>query len=291
VDPRLHLALLERSFGSDLVDEVRDLAADERSLRYVDLLAEEVPADTDEARWADGDDLRDAVPEGDDDTIRTLAGIDAHPQLRLVYFPDSAVDDLSPLTALGVLELLRLGVTTAADLTPLLSCDRLRRVNIDCAGLLGAPAYQVLETLAARGVQVDNLLPLAEAAAAPFADPTLKLAVLDELGRSVELPRMYSFDGYEFDDDNLARLMTVEIPQEQLDSIEKLSWLGGGHAIVHMVWPQWDGESDEFTIRSLTGIEALRNLTKLAVSPLEALPTEQISALRARGVTVTEWPG
>lgn len=46
--------------------------------------------------------------------------------------------------------------------------------------------------------------------------------------------------------------------------------------------------ADEFDIRSLQGIEALRNLKHLEITPLDRLPAEQIAALRAAGVTVTD---
>ncbi len=109
--------------------------------------------------------------------------------------------------------------------------------------------------LAARGVQVDNLLPDPNETSRPFADPILKLAVLDQLQGSVGLPAMQFFDEYEFDNGNLARLLAVEISQEQ----------------------------------SLAGIEALHNLTKLKVSPLPILPADQVAGPRARGVTVEEY--
>lgn len=219
VDPCLHLALLEGWSDSDLVDDVRELPAQERSLHYAELIAEDISADTDEARWTYHVDLFDALPEGADDTIRSLAGIEAYPQIRLLYLPESKVDDLSPLVELPNLKLLWLGFKNGTDLTPLLSCHQLRRVHTES----GWSDTSVLKTLAARGVQVDHLLEGASTAADPF-DPILKLAVLDELQQSIELPEMYFFDDDKFDDDNLARLMAIEIPQEQLDTIETLSW-------------------------------------------------------------------
>ena len=194
VNPCLHLALLEGSYDSDLVDQVRNLAPADLKVRYAELVAEEVPEGADEARWPDDADLRDALPEGADDTIRTLAGIENHSGLRLVHFPDSQVDDLSPLAALPELELLWLGVTPEADLTPLLSCGRLLRVHVDCDKALSDGADEVLKALRTRGVQVDNLLAYAWSAAAPFEDPILKLAVLDAL--PIELPAAHFFDEF-----------------------------------------------------------------------------------------------
>ncbi|MET7397521.1 leucine-rich repeat domain-containing protein [Dactylosporangium sp. NPDC005572] len=291
MDPCLRLALLEADYHNDVVGEARDRPIEELKARYAELLAVEVPADADRACWTDEADLWDALPDGADGRIRALAGIDRFPGLRNLYLRESEVDDLGPLAALPGLELLWLGVPPDADLTPLLACDGLKRVHIAAAGVLHPPGHEVLAALAARGVQVDNLLPDPVAAAAPFGDPILKLAVLDTLQRTVELPPTYFFDEFEFDEDNLARLMAVAVPQAELDTVETLSWLGGGHATAHMVWAQWDGESDEFSIRSLAGVEALRNLRKLALTPLALLPERQIAQLRARGITVSEWPG
>ena len=289
MDPCLRLALLETSYDCELAEEVRDLPYSERKSRYPELMEVEIPRDTDEARWTDEVELLEALPDGADETIRSLAGIEAYPQVQLLYLQESEVADLRPLTALPALELLWLGVTDAADLTPLLSCERLRRVHIEWPVFADEPGRAVLETLAARGVQVDFLLPDPEETVAPFSDPNLKLAVLDELQGTIVLPKMYFFDDYAFDEDNLARMMAVEISQEQLDGIVSVAWRGGGHTAAHLVWNQWDGESEDFDITSLAGIEALHNLKELLVSPLALLPAEQVAALRARGVTVGEY--
>ncbi|MEU2662148.1 hypothetical protein [Micromonospora sp. NPDC007220] len=289
MDPCLRLALLEADYLNDAVAEIRERPVEELKARYAEVLTLEVSADADGACWTDEADLWDALPDGADGTIRSLAGIEGFPGLRNLYLRESEVGDLGPFTALPELELLWLGVPPDADLAPLLACHRLKRVRIGCAGVLHPAGHEVLAALAGRGVQVDNFLPDPVEAAAPFGDPILKLAVLDRLRNSVELPPTYFFDEFAFDEGNLARLMTVAIPQAELDTVESLSWLGGGHATAHMVWQQWDGESDEFRIRSLAGVEALRNLRELKVTPLALLPEHQIAQLRARGITVSEW--
>ncbi|MER7416124.1 hypothetical protein ABT346_04945 [Micromonospora peucetia] len=288
MDPCLRLALLEADYLNDAVAEIRERPVEELKARYAEVLALEVLADADQASWTDEADLWDALPDGADGTIRSLTGIEGFPGLCTLNLRESEVSDLGPLTALPALELLWVGVPPDADLTPLLACDQLKRVHIGCAAVLHPAGHEVLAALAARGVQVDNFLPDPVKAAAPFSDPILKLAVLDRLKGSVELPPMYFFDEFEFDEGNLARLMTVVIPQAALDTVESLSWLGGGHLTAHMVWQQWDGESDEFRIRSLAGVEALRNLRELRITPLAVLPEHQIAQLRARGVTVSK---
>jgi hypothetical protein len=114
-----------------------------------------------------------------------------------------------------------LRVTATADLRPLVSCEGLKRVNIDGVdGSLSAAQRQVLTILADRGTQMDQLLPDPQTLTAPFADPMLKLAVLEALG--MELPEEHFFDEHTFDTYNLTRLLAVEVSQQQLDSIEEL---------------------------------------------------------------------
>ncbi|MET7424699.1 hypothetical protein [Dactylosporangium sp. NPDC005555] len=287
MDDCLRLALLECDFSSPVLAFAR-LRPAERQARYGELRDVTVAADVDGARWTGGAVLRGAVPDGTDATIRSLDGIAAFPELRVLDLPEAAVEDLVPLTGLPALALLSLGVTASADLGPLLSCAGLTRVDISCGdGVPVAAQRDVLVALADRGVHVDQLLPAADGA--PFADPVLKLAVLDLLG--VPLPTAEPFDEYHLDDGNLARVLGVALTQEQLDSVEHLHWAGGGYTVQHVVWPQWDGETGEFDIRSLRGIEALRNLRRLEIAPLDLIPADEIAALHARGVEVSDLYG
>lgn len=288
MDSCLHLALLETAYEVPVVGEVGRLRGSQRRDRYDELLRAQIPAGTYEGRWTDTTLLLDAVPEGVDTTIRSLDGIAEHPDISLLHLVEAAVDDLGPLTGLPSLRLLSLGVTPAADLRPLLACQALTRVDVDCRDdLLSPPQREVLVALAARGVHVDQLLPARSSLTAPFADPMLKLAVIDLLG--LPLPTAECFDEYALDEGNFARVLAIELTQEQLDGIERLHWSGGGYEIQHAVYPQWDGESDDFDVRSLQGIEALRNLKHLEITPLDRLPADQVAALRAASVTVTEW--
>jgi hypothetical protein len=285
MDPHLHLALLEGSFESQLRSDLIRVPAWERRGRYDDLMAEPVSAKTEKAVWTDDATLWPAAPDGADRTIRDLTGLGAYPRIRCLYLAESTVDDLGEVSALPNLALVWLRVTATAGLRPLLACDGLMRVNVEGVdGSLTTAQREVLTTLADRGVKVDQLLPDPATLTAPFADPMLKLAVLEAL--QVELPEMQFFDEYEFDDANLTRLLAIEVSQEQLDSIEELDWFGEGE-IEFSVFSQFDGESDEFNIRSLEGIEALRNLRTVQIEPLDELPADQIAALQAKGVTVT----
>ncbi|WP_327000385.1 hypothetical protein OHA72_35350 [Dactylosporangium sp. NBC_01737] len=288
MDPRLHLALLERCYDDDTVEEVRELDWDERSERYDDLLAAAVPDDVDVAVWTDEADLFSAIPDGTDEHVRSLAGIERYRDLTTVHLEYSEVDDLTPLTGLPALELLWIGVADGADLGPLLACERLKRVHIE--GAVPSGGWGVLRELAARGVHVDDLVPGRAGGLAPFTDPILKLVVLNALdvAGTIRLPETYFFDDNTFDDDNLDRLMAIELTQEQLDSIESLSWdPAGSRDAIFLVWQQWDGESGEFDVTALDGLEALRNLKELRVGwPPSAVPEPLATVLRDRGVTV-----
>ncbi|MFJ4428993.1 DUF6892 domain-containing protein [Streptomyces bobili] len=288
MDPCLRLALLEASFSSPIVQEVLALPLHRRVERYSELMASNIPSGVNRLRWTEWSELRSAIPSDVGNRIGSLASVEGYSSLTLINLSEAEIEDLSPLTELPHLKLLALRVAAEADLTPLLSCDELVRIHIVGISPSRSSAYDVLNTLATRGVQVDNLLPEAENLSAPFNDPVLKLAILDSLGPSLDVPRLHSFDDYRLDNNNLTRLLAVEVPQKELDCIETLTWEGGGHEISHAVWPQWDGESDEFTIRSLVGIEALRNLRKLEISPLEAIPADQVTSLRMSGVEVTD---
>ncbi|HEY4181171.1 MAG TPA: hypothetical protein VGM90_30210 [Kofleriaceae bacterium] len=122
-----------------------------------------------------------------------------------------------------------------------------------------------------------------------FADPNLALAVLEALHHSgvLVLPRLEVADEYELDEELYARLTAYPFTAEQLASIERLAWSGGGMHMEHVVWPQWDGETEEFDIHTLAGIERLPNLRELQLDPQMPVPEEELVALRGRGITIT----
>jgi hypothetical protein len=112
----------------------------------------------------------------------------------------------------------------------------------------------------------------------------LKLAVLDALARDekITLPDAAG-RGFEPDERVRKKLLAVEVPAPVLASMRSLSWEGGGHAIVHRVWEQWDGEDGAFDVESLAGIEQLSGLETLsldAVEPLDLAPLRGVPGLR-----------
>lgn len=167
-----------------------------------------------------------------------------------------------------------------------------------------------------------------ESAAPTFADPNLKLAVLDALIRSKTIdlgPEEELFMHvrgnhvdmdeveYEFASDVYEFLARYPLTSDELDSIEEL-WLEASSEVLRYVWPKFDGESDEFHIRSFAGIEKCPRIRSVCVimqgdidlSPLQSLASlesfgpadgtpfttteKQLDALRARGVEITEAP-
>jgi hypothetical protein len=113
-------------------------------------------------------------------------------------------------------------------------------------------------------------------AGAPFHNPNLKLVVLDallsaktiELGQPEELARFVL--GREVDLDTEAEevfpqmydyLTRYPLTRAQIESVRELAF-DGGNEIYQLAWYLWDGESDEFNITTLAGIEKCVNLTE-----------------------------
>jgi hypothetical protein len=108
----------------------------------------------------------------------------------------------------------------------------------------------------------------------PFADPNLKLVILDGLltkqvltlgepeelamhvlGRYIDLEE----EGHDFLTEAYDYLTRFPLTAVHLDAVEHLSF-DGGNDIYRYAFYHWDGESDEFTVRSLVGLEHCRNL-------------------------------
>jgi len=119
-------------------------------------------------------------------------------------------------------------------------------------------------------------------AGAPFADPNFKLVVLEALSssRKIELgPREklaqhllgpdYSemIDGYQMLKPVYVWLTRYPLSAEHLAAVEELVF-DAGNNIYPYAFPYWDGETDEFDVRSLDGIEQLVNLRRIDVISL-----------------------
>jgi hypothetical protein len=102
-----------------------------------------------------------------------------------------------------------------------------------------------------------------------FADRNLRLAVLNELMGSGRLPRfdLEAFHvaktgepwndldeyNYEYRESVARALLDLSAAAEQCADIRKIFWEAGG-GVQELIWYHWDGESDEFYVRSLAGI-------------------------------------
>lgn len=118
---------------------------------------------------------------------------------------------------------------------------------------------------------------------APFADPNLKLVVLSslledghiDLGGEVgffswvmDKPVTDPWDlGFGIIQPAYDYLVRYPLDQNLLDKVETLSF-DGGLEIYFYVSPTWDGETDDFDISSLEGLEFLRNLRVFAAASM-----------------------
>jgi hypothetical protein len=109
-------------------------------------------------------------------------------------------------------------------------------------------------------------------------DDNLRLAVIDRLMETNVLPpfdRGEFLRGREDDDDRdyeycrdvADALLEQPITAEQCAAVRELYWEAGNNDIIFTIWTCWGGESDEFTVRSLEGLDkALPNLESLSIT-------------------------
>lgn len=281
-DDNLRLALAGELMPLAAIDEAR--ASGPEALRRW-ALRQSLSDDPDEPLerlvWNERSLLRLAAG---DLAVKGVHGLEAFAQLRVLVLRPSRLVALAPLGELPALEALEIGVTAKTSLEPLRSCAALRRARID--GLQSAAQRRVRRELEAAGVVVDVVGERGAPDATPFVDPMLKLAVLEALGEhGPALPELIPIDAFELDRENLARLVALPLAEGALARVEQLVWLDGGMRMQQLVWPQFDGESREFALRSIAGIDALPNLRSVRVSD-GAIDDTQLAALRARGVQI-----
>lgn len=129
----------------------------------------------------------------------------------------------------------------------------------------------------------------------PFADPNLKLVVLNELvqagvvdlGNADELAMHVlqrcvnlEAEGAQLIPEIYDYLLRYPLSEEQLARVQSLCF-DGGLDIYFLIWPRWDGETDEFSVRSLSGIERCPNLRKLSENALtEKLDLRPLQGLK-----------
>jgi hypothetical protein len=117
-------------------------------------------------------------------------------------------------------------------------------------------------------------------ALAALEDRNLRLAVLDTLMATKVLPpfdidefnRTHAGDeddddrDYRYRDEVADALLDIPVTAEQCASVRELVWEAGGNEVVYAIWTFWDGETDEFRIESLRGIDTvLPDLESLSI--------------------------
>lgn len=138
-------------------------------------------------------------------------------------------------------------------------------------------------------------------AGAPFADPNFKLVVLDalleaglvDLGSSSQFLSRMLGRPYDPRRDSQWRdkcqsaydyLIRIPLTSDHLAAVTELCF-DGGNAIYDYIWPGWSGETDDFHVRSLEGIElltSLRDFNDIALLEADDLsPLSHLSHLRS----------
>lgn len=129
-----------------------------------------------------------------------------------------------------------------------------------------------------------------------FEDFGFKLVVINallekETSFSEELERMketyvepYDGDGYECIPEMVVYFENLILTEKDLEQVTELSF-DGGEDIYFLLMTYWDGESDEFDVKSVKGFEKLPNLKKVDYIAMcdEALMDE----FREAGITVS----
>ncbi|MCE7008296.1 hypothetical protein LWC34_36615 [Kibdelosporangium philippinense] len=100
-------------------------------------------------------------------------------------------------------------------------------------------------------------------------DVNVRLAIIDALMRAEVLPSFSKQEDEDRDDeyreDVADALLAIPVTAEQCAAVTDLYW-EAGNDITEAIWTYWDGESDEFTVRSLNGIDkVLPSLEQLRI--------------------------
>lgn len=99
-----------------------------------------------------------------------------------------------------------------------------------------------------------------------FKDPNLQLVVLGGLWNAGLLKRPTTKPKPAVDQmikQVRSELLATELPPKALAKLDYLPW--NGSPVFQVVWPGWTGDTRDFAIQSLEGIEACSNLRDLLI--------------------------
>ena len=130
-----------------------------------------------------------------------------------------------------------------------------------------------------------------------FADFGFKLVVINslldkEVSFSDELEEMKAkyvddfdeYGSYKCIDEMAEYFENLKLTQDDLDSVTELCF-DGGEDIYFLIMPDWDGESEEFLVKSVDGFELLKNLK--SVEYISMCEEELMSAFEKSGIKVS----
>lgn len=134
----------------------------------------------------------------------------------------------------------------------------------------------------------------AEPPGAPFKDPNFKLVVMSDLldrhlihlGHPSELAEYVLNRPFNVEEEGYALLKPVydylvryPLTQQHLNGVEMIIF-DGGNSIYPYIWPFWDGETNEFDVESIDGIELCQNVREIhVISMLNATDFSHLSRL------------
>ena len=75
----------------------------------------------------------------------------------------------------------------------------------------------------------------------------------------------------------------LQLTEQELESVKELVF-DGGEDIYFLLMPDWDGESDEFEVQSIGGVELLKNLESVVYTSM--CQSELMEAFEERGIQV-----
>ena len=75
----------------------------------------------------------------------------------------------------------------------------------------------------------------------------------------------------------------LQLTEQELESVKELVF-DGGEDIYFLLMPDWDGESDEFEVQSIGGVELLKNLESVVYTSM--CQPELMEAFEERGIQV-----